>query len=100
MDRFLSLVTAILLCGVGVVPVAYAQSDAESRSISRETLYEKTYGYWLGQTVGNIYGLVHENEYVEEPGPRDFPYGYDYRTFDDGTTTESSCVASSYFFRW
>ncbi len=29
--------------------------------------------------IGNMYGLPHENIYIDEPGPSDFPYGYDYR---------------------
>lgn len=40
---------------------------------------EKVYASWLGQMVGNIYGLVHENKYIDEPGPDSFPYGYDYK---------------------
>lgn len=30
----------------------------------------------MGQIIGNIYGLPHENAYIDEPGPDTFPYGY------------------------
>jgi ADP-ribosylglycohydrolase len=44
--------------------------------ISAEELNDKVYGSWLGQIIGNIYGLPHENAYIDEPGPENFPYGY------------------------
>ncbi len=44
--------------------------------ISVERYYDKVYGAWLAQCIGNIYGLPHENAYINEPGPDDFPYGY------------------------
>jgi hypothetical protein len=44
--------------------------------ISVEDLQEKVYASWLAQIIGNIYGLPHENAYIDEPGPDEFPYGY------------------------
>lgn len=51
---------------------------------------EKVYASWLGQMIGNIYGLVHENKYIDDPGPERFPYGYDYQPlpFADQLATE------------
>lgn len=46
--------------------------------IPADEYQEKVYASWLGQMVGNIYGLVHENKYIDQPGPDTFPYGYDY----------------------
>jgi len=46
------------------------------RSIPVDTYQDKVAGFWLGQLVGNIYGLSHEFKYLEEPGPDTFPYGY------------------------
>jgi hypothetical protein len=40
------------------------------------TYEEKVYASWLGQCVGNVYGLPHENKYIDEAGPGRFPYGY------------------------
>ena len=50
--------------------------DPALRKISVEKYRDKVYGSWLAQCIGNIYGLPHENRYIEEPGPEAFPYGY------------------------
>ena len=44
--------------------------------ISQAELSDKIYSSWLAQIIGNIYGLPHENAYIDEPGSDDFPYGY------------------------
>ena len=44
--------------------------------ISVDELEDKIYASWLGQIIGNIYGLPHENAHIDEPGPDTFPYGY------------------------
>jgi hypothetical protein len=36
----------------------------------------RVYSFWLGQCIGNIYGLPHENRYIDQPGLEKFPYGY------------------------
>ncbi|WP_054531346.1 ADP-ribosylglycohydrolase family protein [Erythrobacter sp. SG61-1L] len=46
--------------------------------LSKAELEDKIYASWLGQLVGNIYGLPHENVHIDEPGPDAFPYGYDF----------------------
>ncbi len=45
-------------------------------NISVTDYEDRVYASWLGQIIGNIYGLPHENQYIEEPGPDEFPYGY------------------------
>jgi len=37
---------------------------------------ERVYAAWLGQIVGNIYGLSYEFAFIDEAGPDDFPYGF------------------------
>ncbi len=49
---------------------------SEGKLLSRKAYEEKVYASWLGQCVGNIYGLPHENQYIDEPGPETFPFGY------------------------
>ena len=46
------------------------------KKLAVEEYRDKVYGSWLGQCIGNIYGLPHENRYIEEPGIAAFPYGY------------------------
>ena len=50
--------------------------DPEFKRIAVEDYRDKVYGSWLAQCIGNIYGLPHENRYIDEPGPDAFPYGY------------------------
>ena len=51
--------------------VSCAQKPLE---ISRTQLKEKIAGAWLGQMVGNIYGLEYENKFVDEPGEGPFVF--------------------------
>lgn len=55
---------------------AVPSEDLEFKKISVEEYRDKVYGSWLAQCIGNIYGLPHENRYIDEPGPESFPYGY------------------------
>ena len=63
--RKLSLV---FLC---VLALSCAQKPLE---ISRAQLKDKIAGAWIGQMVGNIYGLEYENKFVEEPGEGPFVF--------------------------
>ena len=55
---------------------AAAVAEAPLR-ISAGDLQDRIYASWLGQIAGNIYALPHENIHIDEPGPDDFPFGYD-----------------------
>lgn len=54
----------------------WAASAQSNRQISVEDYRDKVLGSWLGQCIGNVYGLPHENDYIDEAGPENFPYGY------------------------
>jgi hypothetical protein len=41
-----------------------------------EDYRERVYAAWLGQVIGNIYGLSYEFRFIDEAGPDRFPYGY------------------------
>ncbi len=70
--RFRLLVfLAFLLVSSGLV-----HGGGTLERISASELEGKIYASWLGQCVGNIYGLPHENIYIENPGLDDFPLGY------------------------
>ncbi|HXE80654.1 MAG TPA: ADP-ribosylglycohydrolase family protein [Vicinamibacterales bacterium] len=53
-----------------------AGNDATTRVLPVDVYRDKVYASWLGQVIGNIYGIPHENKYIDEPGPETFPYGY------------------------
>lgn len=60
-----------------VLIISFGQIFAQkSKVISMSELEDKIAGAWIGQMIGNIYGLPHENKYVDAPGPDNFPYGY------------------------
>lgn len=66
--KYMALAVLLLLAG---------SSAARTRQITMEELRDKIAGAWIGQMVGNIYGLPFENKFVAEPGNEaDFPYGY------------------------
>lgn len=44
------------------------------KAISEAELRDKIAGAWLGQMVGNIYGLEYENDFVDEPGEGPFTW--------------------------
>ena len=46
------------------------------KTISVDELRDKVAGAWIGQMIGNIYGLPHENKYIDAPGKENWPYGY------------------------
>ena len=50
--------------------------QGKGKTISLEDLRNKIAGAWIGQMIGNIYGLPHENKYINTPGPENWPYGY------------------------
>jgi len=68
----------ILLSLVSVSFSVQAQnpSRTENRAIEVSVLRDKIAGAWIGQMIGNMYGLPHENKYVNAPGPENWPYGY------------------------
>ena len=49
-------------------------SCAKPLEISRTELKNKIAGAWIGQMVGNIYGLEYENKFVDEPGEGPFVF--------------------------
>lgn len=58
-------------------PSVRAQSAVgESLRIPVAEYRARVYASWLGQCIGNIYGLPHENQYIDAPGPETWPYGY------------------------
>lgn len=67
---------SILIVSFSLVGFSQKTIENTGKSISREVLKDKIAGAWVGQMIGNIYGLPHENKYVTAPGPENWPYGY------------------------
>jgi ADP-ribosylglycohydrolase len=52
------------------------ESTTSQVRLNREEYADKVYAAWLGQIIGNIYGLSYEFQFIDEPGPDNFPYGF------------------------
>jgi hypothetical protein len=76
-SRFSIIAAGILLCLATTQASSAAQlQGAEKFRISVLDYKDKVYAAWLGQIVGNIYGLSYEFQFIEQPGPDKFPYGF------------------------
>ena len=51
-------------------------SGFATKQIALSELEDKIAGAWVGQMIGNFYGLPFENKFIENPGPETWPYGY------------------------
>lgn len=70
----LCCIAAQASCGSG--PEAPSDHEGQTIRIPVEEYRDKVYAAWLGQIVGNIYGLSYEFQFIDEPGPDEFPYGF------------------------
>jgi len=71
-----SISSVFLVLAVLILFPFNAVSQGKTKSISLEEMRDKIAGAWVGQMIGNIYGLPHENKYIDAPGPENWPYGY------------------------
>ena len=68
------MVSCLLVAGslAGCRPASDRSEPVDEPDLVRLTArdyYDKVYASWLGQIIGNMYGLPHENVYVDEPRP-------------------------------
>lgn len=68
----------IIDCLVAASLAVGCSADAVgAEKIKADVLRDKIAGAWIGQMVGNIYGLPFENKFVDEPAAESrFPFGY------------------------
>jgi len=71
-----SAITTLTVLFVALTCGSALGDQTDFKKISVGDYQEKVYASWLAQCVGNVYGLPHENAYIDEPGPETFPYGY------------------------
>jgi len=72
----MATVLAVALSLPSVSAMGSSGAPREGMRIAVEDFQERVYASWLGQIVGNIYGLSYEFRFIDEPGPDRFPYGY------------------------
>ncbi len=64
----------LLICLLPLVACSEGTPKGETKSISLTELENKIAGAWIGQMVGNIYGLEYENDFVDEHGEGPFTF--------------------------
>lgn len=58
------------LAGILIITAVFTNTvNAQERAISEKELQDKISAFWLGQLVGNYFGLPFENKYVDKPVP-------------------------------
>ncbi len=76
---FIQSLTIVTFTIVGIFlfsSMKTVEPSSDSKTISISEMQDKIAGAWIGQMIGNIYGLPHENKYVNAPGAENWPYGY------------------------
>lgn len=64
-------------CAVILFFMVLFSGSVFGEKIEFSVLKDKIAGAWIGQMVGNIYGLPYENKFIEEPGSeKNWPWGY------------------------
>ncbi len=78
----LSIIT-LMLCPGAAWPaseqdpaLAVFEDKSAAVRLSKTEYQEKVLASWLGQIIGNIYGLSYEFQFIDKPGPDEFPYGF------------------------
>lgn len=57
----------VVITGLLLASLASQAAGEETRRIKLSEYQDKVYASWLGQCIGNMYGLAHEFTYIDEP---------------------------------
>lgn len=72
----------IIYCLLAILPLACSVEKASQptavphKLLPVQAYQDAVYASWIGQIVGNTYGLCYEFQFIDNPGPDSFPYGY------------------------
>lgn len=78
---FIAVISAVIFYCFGCKPKKQSKGE-HYKTISVKEYQEAVYASWIGQIIGNTYGLGYEFTFIDEPGPDSFPYGYSW-TIED-----------------
>ena len=71
------LLTILLIVAFSILEIAPTNAQkGKVLKIKLSDLRDKISAAWIGEMVGNMYGLPHENKYILSPGIEKWPYGY------------------------
>ncbi|PCK08245.1 MAG: Fe-S cluster assembly protein HesB [Alteromonadaceae bacterium] len=74
--RFVAITVLAMLAATPALAKQAQDPNEQFIKISLNDYQDKVYASWLGQIIGNTYGLSYEFKFIEQPGPDKFPYGY------------------------
>ena len=74
MKKLILILTPLLF--INALIISSVDPPAKYKTIPIDELRDKIAGAWIAQMIGNIYGLPHENKYIDAPGKENWPYGY------------------------
>ena len=73
---FQLIIIALVFAGCTANNKADSQNRDGKKLLLVNDYQQKVYGYWMGQIIGNTYGLGYEFSFIDKPGPEKFPLGY------------------------
>jgi len=72
----------IIVLTVVITSCGHQKPSDDYQYLKIKDYQDAVYASWIGQIIGNTYGLGYEFKFIEEPGPDVFPYGYGF-TLED-----------------
>jgi len=81
-----------------------SKNSQSYKVIAAKEYQDAVYASWLGQIIGNTYGLGYEFKFIDKPGPDDFPYGYDFtldtlRKYDGAFSDDDTDIEYMYLLQ-
>ncbi|WP_185968840.1 ADP-ribosylglycohydrolase family protein [Carboxylicivirga sp. M1479] len=74
--------SSMLLLALVFIACKHEKNDNDAQLIKVKDYENAVYASWIGQIIGNTYGLGYEFTFIDEPGPDVFPYGYGFTLAD------------------
>lgn len=72
MKKYLTTAISVLL----MTSCCVLADSGQYQKIAVAEYQDKVKASWLGQIIGNTYGLSYEFKFIDQPGPDKFPYGF------------------------
>lgn len=72
----INILIIILFTSISIFAQKKNEVVSSKITIEMSVLHDKIAAAWIGQMIGNMYGLPHEGKYVNAPGAEKWPYGY------------------------
>ena len=75
-------IVLILILSSGLIQCTSNKDESNFKEIPVEAYQKAVYASWIGQIIGNTYGLGYEFKFIDEPGTNKLPYCYGFTIAD------------------